>query len=117
MSDTCSAVLYMQCGLRLRSELELALPRSLGEGWDVDICWGPDLHNSVEPPPGEVVAVYEVEDTTWYAATATGSGYCLRFRDCGEFLISEDLSKVQVRRDPSGPVELLVVVARQRRLR
>ena len=49
---------YQQCGLRLRSELELALPCSRGDGWDVDVRWGPDIHDLASQPSGEVIAVY-----------------------------------------------------------
>jgi hypothetical protein len=101
---------YAQCGLRIRSEVELHLPLADGEGWDVDVVWGPDIDNSAEPPPGDVVAFSGAEDDRWYTATSTGSGYHLRFRDCGEFLISADLSNVQVRRDPAGRAELLPVL-------
>jgi hypothetical protein len=96
--------------MRLRSEVELALPTSHDDGWDVDVRWGPDIRDSIDSPPGEVVAIYETGDDAWYTGTATESGYHLRFRSCGEFLISSDLSDVQVRRDPAGPVELLPIL-------
>lgn len=103
-------VVYAQCGLRLRSEVKLDLPLSIGDGWDVDIRWGEDILDSRPPPPGETIAIFETGRNTWYTATSTESGYHLRFRDCGEFLISEDLSEVQVRRDPWGRTELLPIL-------
>ena len=53
-------------------------------------------------PPGELVASYELRDSTWYTATATSTGYRLQFTNCGEFVISADLARVVVRKDPSG---------------
>lgn len=103
-------VVYEQCGLCLRSEVMLHLPPSAGDGWDVDICWGEDINDSRPPPPGEVIAAYETGKNIWYTATAAESGYRIRFRDCGEFLISEDLSEVRVRRDPWGRTELLPIL-------
>jgi hypothetical protein len=102
---------YVQCGLRLRSQMELHLPTATGDGWDVDVRWGPDLgEDSTKPPPGEVIVADEFGGTTWYTATSTGSGYLMRFPNCGELTISADLSEVQVRRDPSGRAELLPIL-------
>ena len=70
---------YSHCGLRLRSELELSLPIARGDGWDVDVVWGPDVDDTDHSrPPGELVAAFELQDTTWYTATATSSGYRLQ---------------------------------------
>jgi hypothetical protein len=101
---------YALCGVRVRSELELHLPPSTVDGWDVDVRWGSDVHDTSGPPPGEVIAAYETGETTWYTATSTGSGYLLRFRDCGEFAISLDLAEVCVRPDPAGRSELLPIL-------
>lgn len=101
---------YAQCGLRLRSEIELALPISPDDEWDVSIRRGPDLHPSTDPPPGAVVAMFETGDDAWYTATVSDDGYRLRFRECGEFVIAPDLAEVQVRSDPSGRVELLPIL-------
>jgi hypothetical protein len=101
---------YVLCGLRLRSEVELDLPSSTDEGCDVEVRWGSDIHDSSEPPRGEVIAAYESGDTTWYTATWSGSGYLFRFRNVGEFVISGDLSEVIVRRDRSGRAELLPIL-------
>ena len=101
---------YAQCGLRLRSEIDLPLPIALGDGFDVDVHWGPDLADSSAPPPGEVIAAYGSGEDSWYTATATGSGFLLRFRDCGEFAISADLSEIEVRPDPAGRPELLPIL-------
>ena len=101
---------YLQCGLRMRSEIELHLPLAPGEGADVEVRWGPDIHGSEQPPPGELIAAFGSGEDRWYTATATGSEYLVRFRDCGEFVISADLSAVQVRRDPAGRVEMLPIL-------
>jgi hypothetical protein len=101
---------YTYCGLRLRSEIDLHLPPSTACGWDVDIRWGAEIHNSGEPPPGEVIAVYDSSGTSWYTATSVDSGYVLRIRNCGEFNISADLSEVCIRPDPAGRHELLPIL-------
>ena len=88
-----------------------AAPTDLaGDAWDVDVRWGQDIHDSSEPPPGDVVAVYGSDEDRWYTATSTGSGYRLRFRECGEFVISADLSTVEIRRDPAGRTEMLPIL-------
>jgi hypothetical protein len=101
---------YVQCGLRLRSEVELRLPTSPGDGFDVDVRWGDDIVDSGEPPPGDVIAAYGSGEDSWYTATDTGSGFLVRFRDCGEFAISSDLAEVHVRRDLGGRFELLPIL-------
>jgi hypothetical protein len=101
----------MQCGVRLRSEVELALPVAEGSGWDVDVRRGPELHDSAKLPPGEVIAAYESEgEDNWYTATRTDSGYRMRFRETGEFEISGDLTRVVMREDPAGRTELLPIL-------
>jgi hypothetical protein len=107
---TVDPTVYAQCGLRLRSEVELHLPIAAGEGFDVDVRWGPDLADSGVPPPGEVIAAYSSGEDSWYTATETGSGYLLRFRECGEFAVTADLSAVEVRPDPAGRPELLPIL-------
>jgi hypothetical protein len=108
--STTKRYVYAQCGLRIRSELQLHLPESAGDGWDVDVRWGADIDDSSAPPPGEIIASYESRGATWYTATATESGYLLRFAACGEFEISSDLSDVRVRRDRAGRTELLPIL-------
>jgi hypothetical protein len=104
-------VVYNQCGVRLRSEIELALPRADGAEWDVDVVSGPEIHDSAQPPSGDVIASYENgEGENWYTATRTESEYRMRFRECGEFEISGDLTRVVVREDPSGSSELLPIL-------
>jgi hypothetical protein len=104
-------VVYQQCGVRLRSELELALPRAHGDGWDVDARRGPEIHDSVELPPGEVVAEYDSGNgEKWYIATRVDDGFLVRFRECGEFAITSDLDTIEVREDPAGRTELLPIL-------
>ena len=104
------AVVYEQCGLRLRSEVALDLPRAQRDDWDVDVRWGPDLDDSDAPPPGEVIAIYETADAAWYTATAVESGYLVRFKDCGEFSIAADLDAIVVRETRGGRGELLPIL-------
>jgi hypothetical protein len=92
---------YSQCGLRVRSEIELPLPPIESDAWDVDVRWGADIDDSDHPPPGEVIASYGSGEDSWYTATDAGSEFRLRFRDCGEFVISADLTNVEVRRAPT----------------
>jgi hypothetical protein len=101
---------YSQCGLRIRSEIELHLPLAASEGSDLDVTWGPDILDSGEPPPGDVIAAYGSGEDSWYTATTTDSGFLMRFRDCGEFVISADLADVQVRRAPTDRAKLLPVL-------
>ena len=101
---------YSVCGLRLRSELELNLPPSADGVWDVDIRWGANIDDSGAPPPGQSIASFIHDDVAWYTATVTESGYLLRFKNCGEFFISADLRDLEVRKDPSGEVELLPIL-------
>jgi hypothetical protein len=108
--STTEPKVYFQCGLRLRSEVALDLPLLSGEGCDVDVRWGSDIHDSSELPPGEIIASYVDDATTWYTATSTGSGYLVRFKNVGEFVISLDLSEVTVRRDRAGRDELLPIL-------
>src|SRR5262245_34858595 len=99
------------CGLRIRSAIDLHLPEAAGDGWDVDVEWGSEIRDSKTPPDGEVVAEHDLRDQEWwYRAVATDTGYCLRFRDCGEFLVSSDLTNVVVRADPTGRVALLPIL-------
>jgi hypothetical protein len=102
--------IYAMCGLRLRSEMELHLPIHLGDAWDVDITDGPNIDDSSEPPPGEVIAAFETDGLRWYTATSTESGFRFRFRECGEFVISADLAEVEIRRDPAGHVDMLPIL-------
>lgn len=101
---------YVQCGLRMRSEVEVALPVATGSDWDLDVRWGSPIHNSDEPPPGETIASYGEGSNAWYTVTQTDVGYLIRFRRCGEFAISSDLNEIEVRRDPDGRHELLPIL-------
>ena len=69
------------------------------------------MGDSRELPAGEVIAAFGSPEERWYTVTATATGYCIRFRECGEFLISADLTEVQVRRDAAAPhANLLPIV-------
>ena len=96
--------------MRLRAEFELHLPESDDTEWDVEVVWGPDIVDSAAPPPGTVIASYSTKAGTWYTGTATGDGYLMRFADCGEFVISAQLDRVEVRRDWAGEAHILPVL-------
>jgi hypothetical protein len=101
---------YVQCGVLLRSELVLHLPIAHGDDFDVDVRWGADVHDTAEPLAGDDIVSYDLDDARWYSATATDSGYRMRFHRCGEFEISADLNRVVVHGDPTGRIELLPIL-------
>jgi hypothetical protein len=103
-------LVYAQCGLRLRSELPLALPELPAGRWDVDVRWGPDLGTAEANRPARVIASDGDGDAAWYTASSTGDGHLLRFRDCGEFVISAGLDEVAVRPQRSGRFDLLPIL-------
>lgn len=109
MSSGVSEI-YELYGRRYRSDVELDLPGSPGESYDVAIRWGADILDSSAPPPGEVIASYASQTTTWYVATASVTCFVLRFPNVGEFIVARDLTEVIVRRDPSGQPELLPIL-------
>lgn len=104
------ASVYVQCGLRIRSEVETALSTHTNGEYDVDVRWGPDILNSAELPPGEVIASYGEGEGAWYTVTETDESFLVRFRNCGEFVISPALDSIKVRRDPDGRHELLPIL-------
>ncbi|MCA9314678.1 MAG: hypothetical protein KDB73_04235 [Planctomycetes bacterium] len=107
---TEGAPIYVQCGLRMRSAIELPLARAEEGPADVEVVWGEDLHDSTAEPPGAVIATYGAGEATWYTGTRSEDGYRLRFRGCGEVLLNHALDHVVVRRDPGGFVELLPIL-------
>lgn len=103
-------IIYQQCGMRIRSVVPLDLPASSDAQWDVDVRLGDDIADADQLPPGEVIAEYIAGDHHWYTATTTASSYLLRFRECGEFEVSHDLTDVVVRRATSGRPELMPIL-------
>ena len=101
---------YEQCGMVLRSEVVLDLPPAESGRWDVDVRWGGEVVSCDEPPPGDIIAEFVSGGTSWYSVGETESGYVLRFRECGEFVISPDLSEVVVHPRRDGRRELLPVL-------
>ncbi len=90
--------IYAQCGMRLRSSIDLYLPEATAGDWDVDVTWGRDLAECRRRPEGRLVAELDLEDGEWwYRATWTGSEYHLRFYDCGDFIVSGALDAVEIR--------------------
>ncbi len=61
-------------------------------------------------PRAESSREYGSGETAWYTATEAETEYRLRFRNCGEFVLSGDLSEVSVRPDPAGRTELLPIL-------
>jgi hypothetical protein len=108
--DGSSANVVEHCGLRLRSEVPLPFPPSSASAWDVDVRWGAEQPESDVLPPGERIVSFGDDEDRWYTGTRTDDGYLLRFRRCGEFVISADLREVVVRPDPAGEHEILPVL-------
>jgi hypothetical protein len=109
---TVGSVVF-HCGLRVRSELELHLPRAEpGAPPDVEMLWGADTPGSTVYPAGTVIAEYFEGSRRLYTAVEEESGFRIRFPECGEFVISRALSSVTVHRDPAGPhASMLPVLA------
>ena len=89
--DERRARFYLQCGLRLRRSW--AHPPVPGEGWDVDVRWGPDFSTTRRPPTRRESGCGRVR-----RRVVLGDGHGIRlpihFQGCGEFTISTDLSEV-----------------------
>jgi hypothetical protein len=111
--NTAGPAVYEYCGLRIRSTLALHLPTVSADEWDVDVRSGDDVDGGASAePPGELVAWFgESERDWWYRATSTPAGFLIRFRNRGDFVVSRDLSTVEVRCDPSGDPAFLPVLA------
>lgn len=107
MSDT---VIYEQCGLRMRSEVEVSLPVSQSEEFDIDVRWGDDVDTTMPFTDGNVIASYGEGDTAWYTVSEIDDGYIIRFRDCSEFRVSREVDDVTVHGDPNGRNELIPIL-------
>lgn len=108
------ATTYEHCGVRVRSELDLHLPAACDDAdVDVEVRWGAEVAGGThDHPDGELVAwLGESDDEWWYRATSTPAGYVLRVRDRGDFVVSSDLSCVEVRPDPAADPAFLPVLA------
>lgn len=112
MSDPKPGV-YESCGLRIRSELDLNLPRASGDRADVELGWGPAVAGGThDQPGGELIAwLGESDDQWWYRATSTDVGFLLRVRGRGDFVVAADLARVEVRPDPTTHLTFLPVLA------
>jgi hypothetical protein len=104
-------LVFTQCGLHIRSSVDLHLPTSNDDHHDVDVQWCTDTVDTSAPPPGDLVAELDVPDGGWwYKATETVDGYVLRFHDCGEFRVSPSLDRVEVRATPGPNAPILPVL-------
>jgi hypothetical protein len=105
-----TTAVYQHCGLRIRSEIELALPRAPLDAWDVDVRWGEELASTTSRPRGTVIASFETPDYDWYTATETDAGYVLHFLDCCEFAMPKDASAVTVRAARGDQADLIPIL-------
>jgi hypothetical protein len=105
-----TAAIYDICGLRVRSEIELHLPRADDSSVDVEIVLGPDLDDDGGVPLGEIVARDEAHGMGWYTVTDTGSDHRLRFRECAEFVVAADAAAVTIRPVAGGRSELIPIL-------
>lgn len=100
MSD--HSAIFLHCGLRLRSGIDLHLPTGLGQHVDVEVRWGDDIDDSVTVPPGISIAEFIDQGRRLYTAVRSEAGVVVRFPECGEFRIAPDLATVTVHRDRRG---------------
>ena len=101
---------YLQCGLRIRSEIEMPLPVVEGDGFDVDVVWSSDRANSCDLLTDDVIAEYYDGENVWYQGARLDEGFVVRFPNCGEATISADLARIEVHRDPEGVHEVLPIL-------
>lgn len=109
---------YEAYGLRIRSEVPLPLRATVGPvtGVDVHLQIGESVQRSDRPlesdGDADVVAAFDDPGRgRWYVAFREGGRYRFRFRDTGEFLITEDLRTVQLIAFSDGHrAELLPIV-------
>ena len=107
--STMKPSIYAQCGLRLRSEVELHLPLALGTT-STSTCAG-DRHPTTRARRRRARSSPRTgRGRTAGTRPRRPDGFLLRFRECGEFVISADLSEVEVRPDPPGRPELLPIL-------
>ena len=109
--SAASAGVYAQCGLRMRSEVELEPAASRPTRAGTSTCGGgPRSTAPPKPPPGDVIAEHGSDRESLVHGDVDRSGYLLRFHDCGEFVVSADLTEVEVRPDPAGRTEILPIL-------
>ena len=101
---------YVQCGLRIRSEVELALPVSTDPLHDVDVRWGEPWSEPKPAPGGKTIASYGEGEDVWYVVAETADGYQVWFRECGDFTINAECSEVVVAPAKTGRPELLPIL-------
>ncbi len=102
---------YAQCGLRIRSEVELALPALPAGSWDVDVSWG-EATDAPPPPSGEApIASLGAGGDAWYVVERCRDGYRAWFRGCGDFVIDADCAKVTVFPQEDRPDLVPIVLA------
>lgn len=108
----CTRV-YAYAGLLVRSAVPLALAVEQSDHWDVDVrssARGAPLPDRADDIDGDLIAEWRHEDAWWYVAVQDERGYRLRFRGCGEFHLTSDLTRIDVYPDPNGRPELLPIL-------
>ena len=102
---------YSQCGLRIRSEVELALPPLPDGGWDVDVRWGHDLDAPEPPSRNSPIAALGDGADAWYVVEHHHGGYRAWFQGCGDFVIDADCSQVTIYPQDERPDLVPIVMA------
>lgn len=107
---------YQAYGLTISADLPLALPpgpRAARAAPDIVLRRGAAEELSGETLDRDdpaTVASYDTPTGRWYLAVRTRDGYRLRFRDAGEFILSEDLAQVRWIPQADGRPEIMPVL-------
>jgi hypothetical protein len=100
-------------GLRARSEVPLYGRPVEGDGRvDLELSLGPAVPPPDGPPPGQVLAHFQLNAAQWYTFTRLDSGgYVLRFASAAEFRVDADLRRVVVHPEIGADPDLVPVFA------
>jgi hypothetical protein len=100
-------------GLQIRSEIPLSGRRAPAEGTpDLEIVLGPKVAPPDGPPPGEVLAHYELNPAQWYTFARQGAGdFVMRFASAGDFIVNAGLRRVVVCPEAGADPALVPVFA------
>jgi len=100
-------------GLRIRAEVPLAgRPAEGDRGPDLEICLGPEVPPPDGPPPGQVLAHWEINAAQWYTFTRLHTGaHVLRIAGAAEIIMDADLRRMVVHPERGADPALVPVLA------